>query len=56
MGPPHIFPSTYFVPIVRGMFLKGVSPLDLWPQTLALVVLMLVTFALAARLFRQRLD
>ena len=52
----YIFPSTYLVPIVRGMFLKGISPLDLWPQTLAIVVLMVGTFALAARLFKQSLD
>ena len=52
----YIFPSTYLVPIVRGMFLKGISPLDLWPQTLAMIVLMVATFALAARLFRQSLE
>jgi len=52
----NIFPSTYFVPVVRGMFLKGISPLDLWPQTLAMGVIMLVTFGAAARLFRQNLD
>ncbi|HMD89359.1 MAG TPA: ABC transporter permease, partial [Anaerolineaceae bacterium] len=52
----YIFPSTYLVPIVRGMFLKGISPLDLWPQTLAMILLMIGTFAIAARLFRQSLD
>ncbi|MDR3573551.1 MAG: ABC transporter permease [Anaerolineaceae bacterium] len=52
----YIFPSTYFVPIVRGMFLKGISPLDLWPQTLGMVLLLVATFALATRLFRQSLD
>jgi ABC-2 type transport system permease protein len=52
----YIFPSTYFVPVVRGMFLKGISPLDLWPQTLSMIVLMLATFGLAARLFKQNLD
>ncbi|HEX7556125.1 MAG TPA: ABC transporter permease [Leptolinea sp.] len=52
----YIFPSTYFVPIVRGMFLKGISPLDLWPQSLAMIGVMLVAFGLAARLFKQSLD
>ncbi len=52
----YIFPSSYFVPIVRGMALKGIGLAELWPQALALAVLLVVTLIVASRLFRQRLD
>jgi ABC-2 type transport system permease protein len=52
----YIFPASYFVPISRGMFLKGIGFEDLWPQALALVVLLGATLFVATRLFRQSLD
>jgi len=52
----YIIPLTYFVPIARGIFLKGIGLAELWGQTLALVVLLGVILFAAARLFRQRLD
>lgn len=52
----YIFPATYFIPIARGIFLKGIGLGDLWPQALALVVLLGTTLVIATRLFRQRLD
>ncbi len=52
----YVFPMTYFIPILRGMALKGIGLADLWPQALALTVFLGVTLLVAARLFRQRLD
>ena len=52
----YFFPNTYFVPIARGVFLKGTGLADLWPQALAMVVLFVALLFLATRLFRQSLD
>jgi len=55
-GLSYIFPTVYFIPILRGMALKGIGLAYLWPQTLALVVLFGATLFVASRLFRQSLD
>jgi ABC-2 type transport system permease protein len=52
----YAIPLTYFVPIARGIFLKGIGLAELWGQLLALLVLLGVILFAAARLFRQRLD
>jgi ABC-2 type transport system permease protein len=51
-----VFPLTYVLPITNGIFIKGVGLNDLWPQTLALIVLTGVILFVGARFFRQRLD
>ncbi|HNP71016.1 MAG TPA: ABC transporter permease [Kouleothrix sp.] len=51
-----IFPTTYFIPIVRGMALKGAGIASLWREALALLALFGATLLVAARLFRQSLD
>ena len=48
--------SSYFVPIARGVFLKGIGLPDLWPQALAMAVLFIALLFIATRLFRQSLD
>jgi len=45
-----MFPARYFVTLSKGIFLKGVSPLTLWP---AVAALMLLFFILAALLYRR---
>ncbi len=55
-GLSYIFPTVYFIPILRGMALKGIGLAYLWPQALALVVLFGTTLFVASRLFRQSLD
>jgi len=52
----YIFPTTFFIPILRGMALKGIGLAAVWPQALALIVLFGVTLVVASRLFRQSLD
>ncbi len=49
------FPLTFFAPISRGMFLKGIGLEILWPQALALVGFALFLVVLASVQFRRRL-
>ena len=51
----YLNPLRYFLVIVRGVFLKGVGPVILWPQMAALAVMGAATLALAARRFRKTL-
>lgn len=52
----YLFPLTYFLPITNGMFIKGVGLQVLWPNVLALLVMIVIIFYIGARFFRQRLD
>ena len=49
----YLIPLSYFMTIVRGVFLKGTGPATLWPELLVLAVMGPVTLALATRLFRK---
>lgn len=49
-------PLTYFLPIANGLFVKGIGLDGLWPDVLALVVIIGVILYIGARAFRQRLD
>jgi len=44
----YIFPLTYFIPIVRGIFLKGLGLPDLWVPTVVLLVMAVAIITLAA--------
>lgn len=43
----RIFPLRYFIAILRGVFLRGASLSDLWPDVLSLAALGVIVFALA---------
>lgn len=45
-----VFPARYFVALSKGIFLKGISPLTLWPAVAALALLLV---ALATLLYRR---
>jgi ABC-2 type transport system permease protein len=49
-------PLTYFVIVVRGILIKGVGFAHLWHQIIPLVVLALIVFGLAIRLFQKKID
>jgi len=49
-------PLTFFIPISRGIFMKGIGLEFLTGQVTALLFYMIVIVFLAARLFHQRLD
>jgi len=51
-----VLPLTFFIPIVNGVFLKGVGLDSLWGPVLSLTVLTAAIFYLGARAFRQKLD
>jgi ABC-2 type transport system permease protein len=51
-----IFPMTYFLPIVRGVFTKGVGLAAIWEPVAASIFLMVMILFAATRLFRQSLD
>lgn len=51
-----IFPMTYFLPIVRGIFTKGVGISALWSQVAAASGLLVLIIFVASRLFRESLD
>lgn len=51
----NLFPTTYFLVIVRGIFLKGVGLEVLWKQALALLIYAALTLFLSAKRFKKRL-
>lgn len=52
----YIFPMTYFLPILRGIYTKGVGLALIWPQVLASVALLAIILVTASRIFRESLD
>lgn len=52
----YVLPLTLFMPIINGLFIKGVGLADLWTPVLALTVLTVAIFFIGARSFRQQLD
>jgi ABC-2 type transport system permease protein len=52
----HFLPLKYYLTIVRGIFLKGAGLSELWPDTLALLVIGVGIFSLAVLRFRRRLE
>jgi ABC-2 type transport system permease protein len=50
-----LVPLTYYLQILRGIFLKGVGLDVLWPSVLPLALFSLAVFALSARRFQKRL-
>jgi ABC transporter DrrB family efflux protein len=51
----YVMPLTYFLPIVRGIFLKSDGLGDVWPQALVLVGMAVAFVTLATNRFSKRL-
>lgn len=51
-----LLPLTYFLDIVRGIFLKGVGIQYLWQDTLTLCGFAIILLAIAAKKFKKNLD
>lgn len=51
-----LLPLTYFLKIVRGIFLKGVGIQFLWQDTLTLCVFAVILLAIASKKFKKNLD
>jgi ABC-2 type transport system permease protein len=52
----YVLPLTFFMPIVNGVFIKGVGLDYLWVPVLSLTALTGAIFFIGARFFRQKLD
>lgn len=52
----QLMPSTHFSAITRCIMLRGSTLADLWPQVIALAILGIVLYVLAATRLRKRLD
>ena len=52
----YLNPLRYFITIVRGIFLKGTGFDVLWPQLVPIVIMAFIYTALAAALFKRRVD
>ena len=52
----YLNPLRYFITIVRGIFLKGTGFDVLWPQLVPIVIMAFFYTALAAALFKRRVD
>lgn len=52
----YVIPLTYFLAILRGLFLKGIGLEYLWPQALLPAVFGLAVFTMSARRFQKKLE
>ena len=51
-----VLPLTYFLRIVRGVLLKGVTFVEVWPNLWPIIVFLIVVATIALRRYRQTLD
>jgi len=52
----NVLPLTYFLRLVRAIFLKGSEWGDLWPSLWPLMVFTVVVMAVAVKFYRKTLD
>jgi len=51
-----LLPMTYYMEIIRGIVLRGNNLATLWGQVLALIIFILVTFAIAIKKFSRTMN
>ena len=51
-----LFPATWFIPIIKGLMIKGVGLGYLWKETLILLVMAFVFIGASIRNFKNRLE
>ncbi|MFQ5536949.1 MAG: ABC transporter permease [Gemmatimonadota bacterium] len=55
-GFTYLIPARYFVTVTRGIFLKGVGVMVLWPQAVFMLLYALLGLGLAVHFFRKELE
>ncbi len=50
----YLIPLRYFLIVIRSIFLKGVGPLDVWPQLLAMALFSVAIFSFALFRFQKK--
>ena len=55
-GIGNVLPLTYFLRLVRAIFLKGSAWADLWPNFWPLMVFTVIVMAVAVKFYRKTLD
>ena len=51
-----VFPATWFIPIIKGVMIKGVGLSYLWKETLILVAMAVIFIGISIRNFKNRLE
>jgi ABC-2 type transport system permease protein len=51
-----MLPLTYFLKVLRGILLKGVTFVDVWQPTLSLIVIATLVLAISVRRFRKTIE
>ena len=51
----YMMPTTHYVTIARGLFLKGLDMESLWPFALALLIMGTLVTAMAILTFKKKL-
>ncbi len=51
----YVVPARYYVTVTRGIILKGVGPVVLWAEALAMIIFAVVSVSLAIRVYRKEL-
>jgi ABC-2 type transport system permease protein len=51
-----LIPLRYFLVVIRSIFLKGVGPLDVWPQLVAMAVFSVAIFGFALMRFSKKIS
>ena len=50
-----LFPTTYFIALMRAIILRGANFFEYWPNLLVLIVMSNLLFSLCALRFRKKL-
>ncbi|MBN2224226.1 MAG: ABC transporter permease [Deltaproteobacteria bacterium] len=48
-------PMRYFIELLRGIFIKGMGPTQLWPSLLGLLLISIIALAVSVARFRKRI-
>jgi len=50
-----LFPTTYFIALMRAIILRGANLFEYWPQLAVLMIMSILLFAFCALRFRQKI-